>query len=84
MNDNKLTLSQDINQLHANICSAISEPNRIFLLYAVHEKPRNDNNLAEIVVSLPSNKKKALVLNDEAFLIPKIITLPAKHQSLPG
>lgn len=59
MNDNKLTLAQEVNQLYASICSAISEPNRILLLYAIYDKPRNVNNLAEVVVKR-SKYKKAL------------------------
>jgi ArsR family transcriptional regulator len=49
MEDNKLSLAQEINQLHANICSAISEPHRILLLYAIAEQARNVNSLAEEV-----------------------------------
>ena len=47
MNNNNL--SQEINQLHARICSAISDPHRILLLYAIAEKTRNVNGLAETV-----------------------------------
>jgi DNA-binding transcriptional ArsR family regulator len=69
MNDNKLTLSQEINQLHANICSAISEPNRILLIYAIHENPRNVNNLAEYVGISQSAASRHLKLLKDRDLI---------------
>ena len=70
MKNNKLTLSQEINQLHANICSAISEPNRILLLYAIHENPRNVNNLAEFVgISQSAASRHLKVLKDRGLII---------------
>ncbi len=41
------TLSQEITALHANICSALADPNRILILYALSEKPCNVNALAD-------------------------------------
>jgi ArsR family transcriptional regulator len=69
MNNNKITLSQEINQLHANICSAISEPNRILLLYAIHEAPRNVNGLAEYVGLSQSAASRHLKVLKERGLI---------------
>lgn len=69
MNDNKLTLTQEINQLHASICSAISEPNRILLLYAIYDKPRNVNNLAEVVgISQSAASRHLKVLKDRSLI----------------
>ena len=70
MNDNKLTLAQEINQLHASICSAISEPNRILFLYAIHKEPRNVNSLAEEVgVSQSTASRHLKVLKDRGLII---------------
>lgn len=66
---NKLTLSQEINILHANICSAISEPSRILLLYAIQEKPRNVNGLAEAVEISQSAASRHLKVLKERGLI---------------
>ena len=66
---NNLTLSQEINHLHANICSAISEPNRILLLYAVSEKPRNVNALADAVGIRQSAASRHLKVLKERGLI---------------
>ena len=42
-------LSQEVTQLHAHICSAIADPNRILLLYALAERPRTVNDLSDEV-----------------------------------
>lgn len=41
------SLTQEITALHADICSALADPNRILILYALHEKPSNVSALAE-------------------------------------
>ena len=70
MNDNKLTLSQEINQLHASICSAISEPNRILLLYAIHEELRNVNKLAkEVGISQSAASRHLQVLKERGLIV---------------
>lgn len=40
-------LTQEITALHANICSALADPSRILILYALNEKPSSVNALAE-------------------------------------
>lgn len=63
------SLTQEINQLHARICSAISEPNRILLLYAVADKPLNVNNLAEIVgISQSAASRHLKVLRERGLI----------------
>ena len=42
-------LEQEINQLHAEICAGLADPKRILILYALHEKPRNVNELVELL-----------------------------------
>lgn len=39
--------TQEITHLHANICSALADQNRILILYALNEKPCNVNTLSE-------------------------------------
>lgn len=63
------TLTQEINLLHARICSAISEPNRILLIYAVADKPSNVNNLAEIVgISQSAASRHLKVLRERGLI----------------
>ena len=64
-----LSLSQEINNLHANICSAISEPNRILLLYAIADQPRNVNSLAEAVgIQQPAASRHLKVLKERGLI----------------
>jgi len=66
---NNFTLSQEINHLHANICSAISEPSRILLLYAIKEKPRNVNSLAKAVeISQPAASRHLKILKERGLI----------------
>jgi len=41
------SLTQEITELHADICSALADPTRILILYALKEKPSNVSSLAE-------------------------------------
>ena len=69
MTINNNSLAQEINQLHARICSAISEPNRILLIYAVAQKPQNVNNLAEIVgISQSAASRHLKVLRERGLI----------------
>ena len=62
-------LSQEINHLHARICSAISDPHRILLLYAIAEETRNVNGLAETVGISQSAASRHLKVLKERGLI---------------
>jgi len=69
MSMNNNSLAQEINLLHARICSAISEPNRILLIYSIAEKPRNVNNLAEIVgISQSAASRHLKVLRERGLI----------------
>jgi DNA-binding transcriptional ArsR family regulator len=39
------SLTQEVTSLHAEICSALADPNRILILYALGEKPCTVNEL---------------------------------------
>lgn len=43
------TLNQEISQLHADFCSALADPTRLILLYALAEGPCHVGELAEKV-----------------------------------
>jgi DNA-binding transcriptional ArsR family regulator len=38
---------EELNLLHANICQALGDPKRIFILYALHQQPRHVTALAD-------------------------------------
>jgi ArsR family transcriptional regulator len=67
MNTNDLP--QQINNLHARICSAISDPHRILLLYAIAEETRNVNSLAEAVgISQSAASRHLKVLRERGMI----------------
>lgn len=66
---NTSNLPQEINQLHARICSAISDPHRILLLYAIAEQTRNVNGLAESVgISQSAASRHLKVLRERGII----------------
>ena len=62
-------LTQEISQLHADICSALADPNRILLIYALAKKPRSVNDLAqELDISQPATSRNLKVLRDRGLV----------------
>jgi DNA-binding transcriptional ArsR family regulator len=57
------TLESEINQLHAEICAGLADPNRIMILYALSQSPRNVTEICnelEMPQSLISRHLKVL------------------------
>jgi ArsR family transcriptional regulator len=62
-------LTQEISQLHADICSALADPKRIILIYALAERPRSVNDLAdELDISQPATSRNLKVLRDRGLV----------------
>jgi DNA-binding transcriptional ArsR family regulator len=67
---NRAQLSQEVTQLHADICSALADPNRILLLYALVEKPRNVSDLAdEVGTNQPATSRHLKILRDAGLVL---------------
>ena len=63
------SLTQEITQLHADLCSALADPSRILLLYALAEKPRNVSELAEEVgISQPGASRHLKILRERGLV----------------
>lgn len=63
-------LSEEITALHAGICSALADPRRILLLYALSEKPRNVSDLAdELGISQPTTSRHLNILRERGLVI---------------
>ena len=59
------TLTQEINQLHADLCSALADPTRLILLYALNEQPRNVTELTQdLELPQPTVSRHLKVLRD--------------------
>lgn len=64
------SLTQEITALHANVCSAIADPNRILILYALNEKPCSVNALAEeLGMSQSATSRHLSVLRERGIII---------------
>ena len=63
------SLSQEVTLLHADICSALADPNRILILYALDEKPHTVNELANTIgVSQPTASRHLKILRDRGLV----------------
>ena len=65
------SLKQEISQLEANFCFALSEPTRILILYALSETPRNVSDLTkELGTNQPTISRHLKVLRDRGLVLP--------------
>ena len=63
------TLVQEITQLHADFCSALADPTRLILLYALAEKPMNVSELTqELNQPQPTISRHLKVLRDRGLV----------------
>lgn len=62
-------LTQEITALHAGICSALADPRRILILYALYEKPCCVNELSEALkLSQPVVSRHLNVLRERGLV----------------
>jgi ArsR family transcriptional regulator len=63
------TLKQEIMQLEADFCAALSDPSRIFILYALNESPLNVTELTnELGVPQPTISRHLKVLRERGLV----------------
>lgn len=63
------TLKQEISQLEADFCFALSDPTRILLLYALSESPLNVTELTnELAITQPTTSRHLKVLRDRGLV----------------
>jgi DNA-binding transcriptional ArsR family regulator len=68
---NNPNLHEEITRLHADMCSALADPNRILLLYALAEGPHCVNDLAsEVGLSQPAASRHLKILRDSGLVHP--------------
>jgi ArsR family transcriptional regulator len=62
-------LAQEISQLEADFCSALSDPTRLLIIYAVGERPRNVTDLAnDLGVAQPTASRHLKILRDRGLV----------------
>ncbi len=65
------TLVQEISQLEADFCSALSEPTRLLMLYALADEERNVSELAnDLDISQPTASRHLKVLRERGLVYP--------------
>ncbi len=63
-------LRQEISQLEANFCFALSEPTRILILYVLSEAPRNVTELTrELSINQPTVSRHLKVLRERGLVL---------------
>ena len=63
------SLSQEITQLHADICSGLADPKRILILYTLSEQARNVSEVAEEVgISQPAASRHLTILRERGMV----------------
>ncbi|GMV32415.1 MAG: transcriptional regulator [Chloroflexi bacterium] len=63
------TLKQEITQLEANFCAALSDPNRLLILYALSDSPRNVTELStELGLNQPTASRHLKILRDRGLV----------------
>ncbi len=62
-------LTQEVTELHANVCSGLADPRRILILYALAESPRNVSELAEMVgISQPAASRHLNIMRERGMV----------------
>lgn len=62
-------LKQEISQLEANFCAALSDPIRLLILYTLNEGPRNVTDLSnELGINQPTTSRHLKVLRDRGLV----------------
>jgi ArsR family transcriptional regulator len=65
-------LEVEINRLHAAVCSALSDPKRISILYALHHGPKNVTELTELLgLNQATTSRHLKILRDRSLVTTK-------------
>lgn len=66
---NKSDLQLEINELHAEICSALADPRRILMFYVLAERPLNVSELAdEVGISQPAASRHLKIMRQRGLV----------------
>ncbi len=67
-----MSLRDEINKLHANICSGLADPTRILILYTLHDRPHNVSELSEsLELPQPTVSRHLKVLRERQMVLAK-------------
>lgn len=72
------TLSQEVHQLHADLCSALADATRILLIYALSDRPHHVTELVnELSLPQPTVSRHLKVLREHG-----LVTMVRQGQSV--
>jgi ArsR family transcriptional regulator len=67
--EEKMDLKNEINRLHAQLCSGLADPTRILILYTLAEHPINVSDLAaQLELPQPTISRHLKVLKDRGMV----------------
>ncbi|HKJ26471.1 MAG TPA: metalloregulator ArsR/SmtB family transcription factor [Anaerolineales bacterium] len=63
------SLRDEINILHAQVCSGLADPNRILILYTLADKPHNVSDMASILeIPQPTVSRHLKILRERSMV----------------
>lgn len=63
------SLRDEINILHAQVCSGLADPNRILILYTLADKPHNVSDMATILeIPQPTVSRHLKILRERSMV----------------
>jgi ArsR family transcriptional regulator len=63
---------QEMSLLHSHICTAVGDPKRMLILYALHERPRHVTALADdLGLPQPTVSRHLRILRQRALVVPE-------------
>lgn len=62
-------LHQEISAMHADLCSAVADPNRILIIYQLADSPRNVGQIASSLNLSPSTTSRHLKILKERHIV---------------
>jgi ArsR family transcriptional regulator len=69
MTDERNTLTSEVVRLHAEFCTALADQRRLLIIYALAERSRHVNELAEMLaISQPSVSRHLRVLRERGLV----------------
>lgn len=64
------TLVQEINQMHAEFCAGLADPNRLMILYALSDRSHNVTDLCSILnLNQPAVSRHLKILRDRGLVL---------------
>ncbi|MBI9046514.1 MAG: winged helix-turn-helix transcriptional regulator [Anaerolineaceae bacterium] len=63
-------LREELHRLHADVCSALADPNRIFILYNLADGPKNVSELIKTLdLTQPSVSRNLKILKEKNMVV---------------